>query len=120
MGLCPIPQFILCLNAKNEARKVNLPAGRQGQNNSSPLCRKAGISNKVSQAPLLKFQALQHYSRRLLFFKGVHKLLRNYTSTPTPRFVGATAQCFDFRSALFIAVITRKLTESIRFTEVKC
>jgi hypothetical protein len=63
-----IPHFILFLDKKNEARKINLPAwlspcmaGRD-KTIANALCCKAGISNKVSQAPLLKFHALQHYS----------------------------------------------------------
>ena len=35
-GLCPLPHFILCLDAKNEARKIktkrSLPALPQGWN----------------------------------------------------------------------------------------
>jgi hypothetical protein len=36
---------------------------RSRQNNSHPLCRKAGISDKRTQARLLKFQAFLHSQR---------------------------------------------------------
>jgi len=52
-GFAPDPTSFFALMQRTKQEKSR-------QNDPSPLCRKAGISNKVSQAPLLKFQALRH------------------------------------------------------------
>jgi hypothetical protein len=80
--------FILCLNTKNEARKIKP---------KRPLTRSVARQEfQAKRASLLaEIPCLTTLFTPFIIFKGVHELLRKFTATPAPRFGTASPQSFE-------------------------
>ena len=70
-GLCPEPHFILCLDTKNEARKI-----------------------KPKQLPS-RSAARQEFQAKLASLLAEIPCLAAFTATPAPRFGRAYPRCFE-------------------------
>jgi hypothetical protein len=90
---------------------------RSRQNDSSPLCRKSGISDKRTQARLLKFHAFRHSQRHDSTFcqgKPTVRRLRKYVN-PYPVRTDRHALLPACNAMPVGTSIAKTITEPLRF-----